>query len=136
MKKGQKGGSYSSDKVNSSSVEKGQIALSDIFNLTAMPDPSKMAGGASKTKRRRSKSPRKGTKKRSLRAKKNSSCRKMTRKAKKQNGGGVLNVGYGCGFVNTADLNRHGCDPEKVRNPPNLGSAGSGLLSVDGHAGI
>ena len=62
----------------------------------------------------------------------------MTKGAKKSlmRGGGVLNVGYGCGFVNTADINRHGCDPEKVRNPPMLGTAGSGRLSVDGHATV
>lgn len=145
MVKGQKGGSFSSDKVNKSSTTAGQEAIDDIFNLTKLPTMTggltKLVGGAKKSKKRsgyKSKKGSKGKKTKSQTKKAKGKGRKMTKGAKKttMRGGGVLNVGYGCGFVNTADLGRHGCDPEKVRNPPMLGTAGSGVVSVDGHAAV
>jgi hypothetical protein len=145
MVKGQKGGSFTSDKVNKSSTTAAQEAIDDIFNLTKLPTMTggitKLVGGGKKSKKhtgRKSQKRSKGKKaKQQTKKAKGKGC-KMTKGAKKKSmrGGGVLNVGYGCGFVNTADLGRHGCDPEKVRNPPMLGTAGSGVVSVDGHAGV
>lgn len=83
--------------------------------------------GGKKTMKKR------GTKrsmKRVISGKKKTMKRKMRGGANKKhnmNGGGVLDIQNGCGFVNTADLNRHGCNPDEVRNPPNLGLAGSGV---------
>jgi hypothetical protein len=129
-KNNQKGGSYTSDKVNSSSPKAGQEALDDIFNLTIMPTPL-MSGGAKKTKNRKRKSIRKTKKKKTKR-------RKMTRGSKKSKmcGGGVANL-MGCGPVNNASTFQNpGCNRETIMNPPNLGLAGSGINSVDGHAGL
>ena len=140
----QKGGSFSSDKVNKSSTDTAQEAIDDIFNLTKLPTMTggltKLVGGAKKSKKRSGRKSQKSKGKKAKPQTKKAKGRKMTmtKGAKKttMRGGGVLNVGYGCGFVNTADLGRHGCDPEKVRNPPMLGTAGSGVVSVDGHAAV
>jgi hypothetical protein len=127
----QKGGSYASDKVNASSVEAGQAALDDIFNLTTMPEPT-MKGGAKKSKKKRTNSKRK-TKKNTKKTKR----RKMSRGYKKtMRGGGVSNL-MGCGPVNNASTFKNpGCDRDTIMNPPNLGLAGSGMTSVDGLAGL
>ena len=132
VKSGQKGGSYASDKVNASSAKAAQAALDDMFNLTTMPEPA-MKGGAKKTKSKKRAGSRK-TKKNTKKTK----GRKMTRGAKKSSlrGGGVANL-MGCGPVNNASTFKNpGCDRETIMNPPNLGLAGSGMASVDGHAGL
>lgn len=66
MVKGQKGGSFSSDKVNKSSTETAQEAIDDIFNLTKLPTMigglTKLVGGAKKSKKLSGRKSQKGSK--------------------------------------------------------------------------
>lgn len=145
VKGSQKGGSCSSNKVGGTALGdiKAPTFMEDIFNVTeTMPVPSdatNLVGGAKKSKKAtKSSNGKKHTKKRSLKSKKTKGSRKMTSGAKRRTmrGGGVANL-MGCGPVNNAStFNNPGCDRETIMNPPNLGTAGSGLVSIDGHAAI
>lgn len=90
-------------------------------------------GGKKKTmKKRGTKSSMKSVMSSKRKTKKRSMKRKMrggNKHAHKMNGGGVNNIHQGCGFVNTDDINRHGCDVAAIKNP-NLGPISSGLASL------
>lgn len=151
----QKGGSCASNKVGGTALGdiKAPTFMEDIFNVTqtmeipATDVSTNLVGGAKKSKKSRKSKSKRHTKKRSHKSKskkshskkvKKSKGHRMTRGAKRNTmrGGGVANL-MGCGPVNNASTFKNpGCNRETIMNPPNLGTAGSGIVSVDGHASV